>query len=157
MLRVRSRRDLRLRLRLRHWLTPNIAADPRFVDADGPDNDPNTPDDNDYSLRPDSPCIDAGDPAYVWTADARDLPGHVRLWDGNRDGIARVDVGAFEFGASCLGDLDDNGTIGLTDLSTLLSNFGESAIPNDGDLNANGVIDLEDLSILLALFGSSCG
>jgi len=39
----------------------NIDDDPVFVDPDGPDNDPNTWDDNDYHLSSDSPCINAGD------------------------------------------------------------------------------------------------
>jgi len=43
--------------------TGNIDDDPLFVDPDGPDNDPNTWDDNDYHLASDSPCINAGDNA----------------------------------------------------------------------------------------------
>ena len=37
-----------------------IDADPRFVDPNGPDNDPSTFEDNDYSLALVSPCIDRG-------------------------------------------------------------------------------------------------
>ena len=47
----------------------------------------------DYHLRPGSPLIDAGDPA---TAQGHDLDGNPLVTDGNRDGIARRDMGAFE-------------------------------------------------------------
>jgi hypothetical protein len=52
----------------------NIDADPLFVDPDGPDDDPNTWEDNDYRLSPGSPCIDAGDNRAV-PLDVADLDG----------------------------------------------------------------------------------
>lgn len=47
------------------WGGGNLDADPLFVDADGPDNDPLTLLGNDWRLAPGSPCIDAGDNAVV--------------------------------------------------------------------------------------------
>jgi hypothetical protein len=47
----------------------------------------------DYHLRPGSPLVDAGDPA---TAQGVDLDGNPLVTDGNGDGIARRDLGAFE-------------------------------------------------------------
>ena len=61
--------------------------------------------------------------------------------------------------ATCPGDLDGDGDIGLSDLSILLSNFGTAfgATAEDGDLDGDGDVDLTDLSTLLAVFGTSCG
>lgn len=58
----------------------------------------------------------------------------------------------------CEGDLDADQDIDLTDLATLLSNFGmpDSAQRAQGDLDADGDVDLTDLAILLSRFGTIC-
>lgn len=48
----------------------------------------------DYHLLPSSPLIDAGDPS---TAQGGDMDGKPLVVDGNGDGTARRDMGAFEF------------------------------------------------------------
>jgi hypothetical protein len=72
----------------------NIGGDPRFVDPDGPDDNPETYEDNDYRLLPDSPCIDAGmNEDWMWQA--LDLEGNARICKGASS--LAVDMGAYEF------------------------------------------------------------
>ena len=47
-------------------------------------------------LLPGSPAIDAGDPGIV-DPPATDQRGSQRIVDGNYDGVARIDIGAFEY------------------------------------------------------------
>jgi PKD repeat protein len=52
----------------------------------------------DFRLRFDSHLIDAGDPAPLGPSEPPfDLDGNVRIADGNGDGVARRDMGAFEY------------------------------------------------------------
>jgi len=60
----------------------DISVDPLFVLA------------VDFNLRPDSPCIDAGENAD-WLP-ASDILGNVRITDGDVNNTYRVDMGAFE-------------------------------------------------------------
>jgi hypothetical protein len=82
----------------------NIDADPCFVDAGywGPNGTPDYPWDDvwiegDYHLLTSSPCIDAGDPNYVAGPNETDLDGKPRVLDGDNDGLAVVDMGAYEY------------------------------------------------------------
>ena len=63
----------------------NIDGDPRFVDAAS----------NDLRLGPGSAAIDAGD-ATGLNVPPSDYAGAPRLADGNGDGLAAIDIGAFE-------------------------------------------------------------
>ena len=63
--------------------TGEIGADPMLLDVE---------------LLPGSPCIDAGiDPATFSGTPCRDIDGKPRLIDGDLDGFAHPDIGAFEF------------------------------------------------------------
>jgi len=62
----------------------NINTDPFFVG------------DNDYHLRPSSPCIDAGNNAAP-SLPSFDVEGYYRIMDGNDDGRTIVDMGALEY------------------------------------------------------------
>ena len=73
----------------------NTNADPLFLDADGPDNDLSTCEDNNYRPGPGSPCIDKGK-NEDWMNGAVDLDGKPRIIDFGDDGSAIVDMGAYE-------------------------------------------------------------
>lgn len=64
----------------------NISADPMFADAPH----------GDYRLSGASPCVDTGLNG-AWGADGLDLDGNERILDGNGDGVAMVDIGAYEY------------------------------------------------------------
>ena len=71
----------------------NVALNPGFVDPDGPDDDPNTFEDNDCRLLANSPCIDAGI-NEDWMNGALDLDGNPRILAGISS--LTVDMGAYE-------------------------------------------------------------
>ena len=74
--------------------TGNINEDPLF-DLSGP---------HPYALMPNSPCIDAGTPDTTGlNLPPCDIMGCVRIWDGDGDGIAVIDMGAYEFDSPVVG------------------------------------------------------
>ena len=53
-------------------------------------------------------------------------------------------------------DLNGDGVVNLTDLSILLSHYGQSgATAAQGDIDGNGSVNLTDLSILLSNYGKT--
>jgi FG-GAP repeat len=56
----------------------------------------------------------------------------------------------------CPADIDEDGSVGLSDLASLLSHFGDGDPAQPADLNGDGAVDLTDLATLLALFGTAC-
>jgi hypothetical protein len=155
----------------------NIGDAPVFVDADGPDDDPNTWEDNDYRLSAGSPCIDAADNEAV-PPDELDLDGDDDVdepvpfdlyrnprfvddpgTDDTGNGTPPiVDMRAYEFqGITCPGDLDGDNDTDQADLGVLLADWGCDDPDNGcpGDLNGDDRTDQADLGILLADWG--CG
>ena len=71
----------------------NIALAPKFVSTDS------------LRLEEDSPCIDTGDnlvdfepfTAGLQLPPDKDLGDNPRITDGDGDGVARIDMGAYEF------------------------------------------------------------
>lgn len=117
----------------------NINADPLFVD----------PDNGDYHLIADSPCVDAGDPEFVPEEGETDIDGQPRVVG------ERIDMGADEFLLSCDGDFDVDGAIGAFDLALLLGSWGTCADPDDcpADLDGDGEVGPFDLALLLGDWG----
>ena len=72
----------------------NTSSNPRFLDPRGPDGDPMTFRDNDYRLRADSPCIDAGDNSLL-DPPGLDMDGNLRIAAGKSSLV--VDMGAYEY------------------------------------------------------------
>jgi len=64
----------------------NFSQDPKFVD----------PANRDFHLQKNSPCIDAGNNTAPGLPE-KDIEGNERVIDGDKDGNAVVDVGAYEF------------------------------------------------------------
>jgi hypothetical protein len=121
------------------WLAGNLQVDPLFA-APGS-----------HRLADASPCIDAGDRAFAGASGETDLDGRPRLADGEGDGAALVDMGAYER-PSCPADLDGDGTIGITDLLALLAGWGECTFC-PVDVDGDGTIGITDLLALLAGWG----
>jgi len=102
--------------------TGNINMEPRFVDSAG----------GDYHLLWDSPCIDAGDLAYIPQPPDKDIDEEPRVMRDNR-----VDMGSDEVGLK-QADFDRNGIIDSRDLSVLVNSW----LTVQGDANWYVLCDL---------------
>jgi hypothetical protein len=109
----------------------NTALDPLFHDEDGVDGIVGNIDD-DLRLLSASPCLDAGTNGAIISEHEVDLNGAPRIQDGDGDGNAIVDMGAYERVADCNSN-------GITDES-------EIAAGSSPDCNNNGVPDGCDLA-----------
>src|SRR5262249_2612511 len=78
----------------------------------------------------------------VWS-DARNDADDIYAQNINADGT-------FGPPPACVGDLNGDGLIDLTDLATLLANYGTGTTAEQGDLDGDGDVDLTDLTTLLA-------
>lgn len=59
-------------------------------------------------------------------------------------------------GPVCVGDVDGDGFVNVTDLGIMLSNYGTGTLPEQGDLNGDGAVNLSDLGLLLVSYGVPC-
>lgn len=82
-----------------NWLDGNIDEAPLFLMSG----------DDPYQLSEFSPCIDSGTPDTTglfippW-----DVLHNQRVWDGNGNGVATIDIGCYEFGAPQFVDTEEN-------------------------------------------------
>lgn len=112
----------------------NVSVDPRVVDPRG-----------DYRLQAGSPAIDAGIDDRL---SARDAERHQRPADGNGDGAAVVDIGAYEHGAAppCAGDCTRDRQVTVDELVRIVGTaLGEQPLGEcpaaDGDEDGRLAID----------------
>ncbi|MBN1489457.1 MAG: right-handed parallel beta-helix repeat-containing protein [Phycisphaerae bacterium] len=139
----------------------NLSADPLFVrtpDA-GPDGVWGTTDDDhgDLHLKAGSPCVDGGDNTLVPVGAVNDRDGHPRIADGDGNGSAVVDMGAYEYPA-IPPDFDFDGDVDLTDFGAFAACFnGPNRPPAPGcavnaDLDDDTDVDLSDFAIFASCF-----
>jgi hypothetical protein len=131
----------------------NIVEDPLFV----------APLSGDYHLSPGSPCIDAGDPDFAPEPGETDVDGELRVWDGDGDGLARVEMGSDELGgpggAPRRGDTNCDGAVDFDDINpfvaALVSRENYEALYPwciwfTGDVDGNGSVDFDDINPFVA-------
>lgn len=89
-------------------------------------------------------------PNYVFT-EYSNSTATVRQWKPARFLVeAFGTVGPYTPPPACAADLDNDGSVGPADLSTLLNNWGGAG---SGDINGNGSVGAEDLAALLSAWG----
>ncbi|MCC6361335.1 MAG: hypothetical protein IT450_21570 [Phycisphaerales bacterium] len=107
-----------------------------------------------------------GEAVYDLNAVTTDAPGQItEAWDISDTGLIAATAdgpgGPFAVllrpaGAPCPGDLDGSGSVNLSDLALLLSEFGSAGSDLAGDVDGDGDVDLSDLTLLLSAFGTTC-
>ena len=80
----------------------NISMDPMFVDASN----------DNFRLQAGSPCVDAGTNTIDgYTFPVGDIVNNYRIWDGDGNGSAIADMGAYEYGSISVGIEDQSAGI----------------------------------------------
>ena len=82
------------------------------------------------------------------------FPGLPRVIDGNLDGIATVDIGAYEY---LPGDVNYDGRVNILDLIAIRASLGQdpgsSPAARRADANADGRVNIEDLIFVRGRLG----
>lgn len=97
-------------------------------------------------------------PQSVTTADINDdqMPDLI-IADGQQRRMATYINETEPAFQACAGDTDNDARVGISDLLSLLSQFGESGPDLAGDVDQNGQVNISDLLIILSNYGNACG
>lgn len=123
------------------------------------------------------PSAESGFVTFQWFKDGDEIPGATAA-EYHRSPVATTDAGDYyveltsvcgttisdtatvSVRVPCVGDVNGDLEVGLSDLSMLLGSFGlcdgSSGFIAAADLNSTNCVDLTDLSMLLAVFGIDC-
>jgi hypothetical protein len=117
----------------------NLTTDPLFVDELN----------KNFQLKSNSPAINTG-------ANLSTLGVTKDYLNVTRPQGAAYDIGAYEYTTTPpkQADINGDGSINVTDLSILLSNYQKPGNFGQGDLNGDGIINILDLSQILSLWGT---
>jgi hypothetical protein len=112
----------------------------------------------DFHLTPSSQCIDAGTNSAVPAWLTADFEGNPRITDGNGDGSAVVDMGAYELMGITrfLGDINQDNKIDISDVIlelriALCLDYCGDPPPACSDINADGQVDISDVILTLRM------
>jgi hypothetical protein len=99
--------------------------------------------------RCDDPCNSGPNFRENWSV------GDTRGLDTDGDDV--VDGADSDCAPPCVGDLNGDRRVDISDLAILLAHFGMTgALPADGDLDGDADVDISDLALMLSVFGVSC-
>lgn len=135
------------------WGPGMIDSDPFFKDPLGTDGNAATWEDNDYSFKPSSPCVDAS--AKYVNNQATDFLLAPRFVDGNSDGVVAADLGAIELqGKSCPADINRDGLVNDHDFLLFWNRF-DLGDPT-ADFNHDSFVNGDDWDEFVAAFAGGC-
>jgi len=136
----------------------NIGGNPGFMNFSGSDGISGNLDD-DFRLDTDSACVDTGSNAEAIGL-TLDIDGHTRIIDGDNNGNARIDMGAFELQhAACPCDLNGDGFVDDADFPLFVSAYNKldcsdptmpAGCPSDFD--GNSMVDDADFVVFVAAY-----
>jgi hypothetical protein len=148
---------------LTFWDLRNVDTSPRFADPLGLDGIAGTLDD-DLRPAPGSAAIDDGyvyEPVWPGLEQGFDVAGMPRVHDDpgmyntGIGGARAMDVGAYEYqGLTCTADHNGDGSVDVTDIFALLSDYFAWRI--EADFDRNGGFGTNDIFAFLAAWFAGC-
>jgi len=129
----------------------NISFDPNFGVPGywDPNDTPDTISDDfwvsgNYHLRPESPCINAGNNLLLPAGLIADIDDDVRPQSGMIPSTAIVDMGADEYVPGPLADIDFNGLVDINDFLLIINHWLNDETEINADLNKDGITNMGD-------------